>query len=120
MKVQGPDFVALQWRDKEAGKRFYEEVLGLESAPSSPPNAYVFDTKPVSFAVREPIVDLGLTELRGHGVVLWLLVDNTEELLEHLEANQVEITKGLSDSPFGKTFTFRDPEGYLITIHDKS
>ena len=120
MNVQGPDFVALQWRDLEAGKRFYGEVLGLRLSPSSPPGAVVFDTKPVAFAVREPLVDLDLTELRGHGVVLWLLVDDAEELLRHLEANHVEIVKGLENSPFGKTFTFRDPEGYLITMHDQA
>lgn len=119
MKVQGPDFIALQWRDKEAGRRFYGEVLGLELARFSPPDAFVFNTKPIAFAVREPLVDLDLTELRGHGVVLWLLTDDAEELLRHLEANHVEILRGLGDSPFGKTFTFRDPEGYLITVHDK-
>ena len=119
MNVQGPDFIALQWRDVEAGKRFYQEMLGLELASSSPPGAFVFDTKPVSFAVREPLVDLDLSEYRGHGVALWLLTDDTEELLKHLEAHEVEIVKGLGDSPFGKMFTFRDPEGYLVTIHDK-
>ena len=119
MNVQGPDFIALQWRDIEAGRRFYGEVLGLELAPSSPPGAFVFDTKPVSFAVREPFVDLDLTAYLGHGAALRLLTDDAEELLRHLEAHQVEIAVGLADSPFGKTFTFRDPEGYLVTIHDK-
>ena len=123
MKVQGPDFVALQWRDKEAGKRFYQEMLGLELASFSPPDAFVFDTKPIAFAIREPLVDLDVTEYRGHGVVLWLLTDDTEALLEHFKANSkannVEIVKELGNSPFGKTFTFRDPEGYLVTIHDK-
>lgn len=119
MTVQGPDFVALQWRDKEAGKRFYQGMLGLKLAPSSPPDAVVFNTKPIAFAIREPLVDLNLTEYRGHGVVLWLLTDDTEALLKHLEANQVDIVRGLEDGPFGKTFTFRDPEGYLVTIHDK-
>ena len=119
MKVIGPDFVALQWRDIEAGRRFYEEVLGLELASFSPPDAFVFDTKPIAFAVREPLVELEGTTCRGHGVALWLLVDDSEEVLRHLEENSVEIVKGLADSPFGKTFTFRDPEGYLITVHDE-
>lgn len=118
MKVQGP-FVALQWRDKEAGARFYQE-LGLEPSPSSPPNAVVFNTEPVAFAIREPLVDLDLTAYRGHGVVLWLLTDDTEALLSHLEANQVEIARGLENGPFGKMFTFRDPEGYLVTVHDQA
>ena len=119
MNVQGPDFIALQWRDVAAGKRFYQEMLGLELAPSNPPGAFVVDTKPIAFAVREPLVDLDLSEYCGHGVALWLLTDDTEALLGHLEVNGVEIVKGLGDSPFGKMFTFRDPEGYLVTIHDR-
>lgn len=119
MNVQGPDFVALQWRDIDAGKRFYGEVLGLKLAPFSPLGAFVFDTKPVAFAVREPLVNLDLTPHRGHGVALWLLADDSEEVLRCLEEKDVEIVKGLADSPFGKTFTFRDPEGYLITVHDE-
>ena len=119
MNVQGPDFIALQWRDIEAGRRFYEEVLGLRLAEFSPPDAFVFDTKPIAFAVRKPLVDLDLTSHLGHGVALWLLADDTEEVLERLEQHSVEIVRGLGDSPFGKTLTFRDPEGYLVTIHDQ-
>ena len=119
MKILGPDFIALQWRDNEAGKRFYQEMLGLELASFSPPDAVVFDTEPVAFAIREPLVDLDLTKHRGHGVVLWLLADNTEAVFEHVKAKGVEVVRGLGEGPFGKTFTFKDPEGYLVTIHDK-
>jgi hypothetical protein len=35
-----------------------------------------------------------------------------------LRERAVPITTDLADSPFGKTFTFRDPDGYLITVHD--
>ena len=119
MKVSGPDFVALQWQDKEAGRKFYQEMLGLELASFSPPDAVVFDTEPIAFAIREPLVDLDLTAYRGHGVVLWLLADDTEAVFEHFKAQGAEIVRALGESPFGKTFTFRDPEGYLVTIHDK-
>ncbi len=117
MRVQGPDFVVLQWRDIEASRRFYGEIVGLEGAPSSPPDAFVFDTKPTAFAVREPLVDLDLAELRGHGGVLRLLTDNAEELLKHLEAHGVEITQGLGAGPFGKAFAaiLKDTS----TVHDK-
>lgn len=119
MNVQGPDFIALQWRDIEAGKRFYRDVLGLKLAEFSPPDAFVFDTKPITFAVREPLVDLEETSRLGHGVALWLLADDTEEVLGRLQKNDVEIVKPLGNSPFGKTLTFRDPQGYLVTIHDQ-
>lgn len=120
MNVQGPDFIALQWHDLDKARQFYHETLGLELAPQSPPDAVVFKTAPIPFAVRKPLVDLVATPYRGHGIALWLKADDSQSVLEHLKAKGVEIVKGLSDSPFGKTFTFKDPEGYLITIHDES
>ena len=118
MNIQGFDFIALQWRDLDAAKAFYHETLGLELAPQSPPDAVVFATQPIAFAVRKPLVDLGQSPNLGHGVALWLKADDSAGVLEHLRAQGVEIVKELSDSPFGKTFTFRDPQGYPVTIHD--
>lgn len=120
MKVQGPDFIALQWQDLDAAKRFYHETLGLELAPQSPPDAVVFKTVPVPFAVRKPIVDLDATPYRGHGIALWLKANDSGAVLEHLKSKDIEIVKELENSPFGKTFTFKDPEGYFITVHDES
>jgi uncharacterized glyoxalase superfamily protein PhnB len=39
-------------------------------------------------------------------------------LHQQLVERGVTITQGLADGPFGKTFTFRDPDGHLITVHD--
>lgn len=116
--TKGPDFAALQVKDLEAAKRFYSEVVGLELSPQSPPDAFIFNTKPVSFAVRKPLVKLEDANILGHGVSLWFGVENVEGLLEHLKINNVTIVRPLSDSPFGKTFTFRDPDGYLITAQE--
>ena len=55
MAVIGPDFLALQVRDLDRSAVFYESRLGLRRLPASPPGAVVFDTKPVPFAVREPL-----------------------------------------------------------------
>jgi len=118
VKVQGPDFIALQWRDLAAARRFYQETMGLELAPQSPPDAVVFATEPIPFAVRTPLVDLDLTPHLGHGVTLWLNVDDSKVLHDHLVGKGVEVVAGMTDGPFGKTFTFRNPEGYLVTIHD--
>jgi len=35
-----------------------------------------------------------------------------------LKEHGVAIVNDLADSPFGKTFTFRDPDGHLFTVHD--
>jgi hypothetical protein len=59
-KIIGPDFLALQVRNLEASRTFYIEQLRLELAQESPPNAVVFATSPIPFAIREPAVrDLG-------------------------------------------------------------
>jgi len=51
---------------------------------------------------------------------LWFLTDDSAALQASLVERGVETVKGLEDSPFGQTFTFRDPDGYLITIHDRA
>ncbi len=116
----GPDFIALQVRDLAAAAQFYTEVVGLTRAPHSPPDAVVFATQPISFAVRTPLpgVDLDAGQ-PGLGVALWLYAPDAPTLLAQLKAQSVAIVRDLAPSPFGQTFTFRDPDGYLITVHDQ-
>lgn len=80
--VTGPDLIALQVRDLEAAAAFYRDVVGLPVAPSSPPNAVVFATTPIPFAVRSASVDLDLTEHLGHGMALWLRADDAVAVLD--------------------------------------
>ncbi len=79
----GLDFVAVQVRALQASRRFYTERLGLEVAPQSPPNAVVFRTEPIPFAVREPIVNLNDSPRLGWGVALWFLADNADTRMLH-------------------------------------
>jgi catechol 2,3-dioxygenase-like lactoylglutathione lyase family enzyme len=69
MTALGPDFIALQVRDLEASAAFYTTNLGLVRAPVSPEHAVVFATEPITFAVREPLVDLDAVEHLGWGVL---------------------------------------------------
>ncbi|MGX6608076.1 VOC family protein [Micromonosporaceae bacterium Da 78-11] len=121
MTVTGPDFIALQVRDLAAAAAFYEDRLGLRRAPASPPGAVVFATSPVAFAVRDPLpgVDLGAIDRPGLGVVLWLHATDAQALHDSLAAAGVPIVTPPFDTPFGRTFTFTDPDGYAVTIHDK-
>jgi predicted enzyme related to lactoylglutathione lyase len=123
MPVTGPDFIALQVRDLDTAADFYEKHLGLRRAPVSPPHAIVFATSPVPFAVRDalPGVDLdAVTPQPGTGVALWLHADDAQTLHDDLAAAGVPILAAPVDGPFGRTFTFRDPDGYAITIHDRA
>ena len=121
MAVTGPDFLALQVRDLDRSAAFYESRLGLRRLPASPPGAVVFDTRPVPFAVREPLpgTDLdGASPRPGVGVSLWLLADAAQEVHDQLAAAGVPIVSAPMDGPFGRMFTFLDPDGYALTVHD--
>jgi predicted enzyme related to lactoylglutathione lyase len=117
MPVIGPDFVSLQVRDIERAAAFYEQHLGLSRRPG-PPHAVVFDTKPIAFAVRdltgEPI------DQPGRGVALWLHAPDAQEIHDGLVAAGVPIVSAPIDGPFGRTFTFADPDGYEVTLHDRA
>ncbi len=117
-RVTGPDFVALQVRDLEASRRFYEEELGLEVDPQGPPNAVVFRTEPIPFAVREPSVDLDAVDRLGWGVALWFKCDDSQELYKFLISHGVRIAQEPFDGLFGRTFSFLDPDRYTVTVHD--
>lgn len=118
--VTGPDFVALQVTDLEASAAFYEQRLGLTRAPVAPPGAVVFATSPVAFAVREPLPGLDVAAVSprpGAGVALWLASDDAHAIHDDLVAHEVEILHEPVDGPFGRTFTFADPDGYAVTVH---
>ncbi len=119
MTVSGPDFISLQVRDVPASAEFYEKFLGL-TRQAGPPHAIVFDTKPASFAVRTPFpgTDLDAGPL-GAGVGIWLQAPNAQEIHDTLLAAGVTITSAPIEGPFGRTFTFADPDGYQITLHEK-
>jgi len=113
----GPDFIGLQVKDIDAARTFYADIVGLPLAPMSPPGAVVFDTRPVPFAVRTPVIDLEATDRLGWGMAIWFGCDDADALHDHLVGHGVEIEFAPKDGPFGRYFAFRDPFGYSITAH---
>ncbi|WP_247040726.1 VOC family protein [Arthrobacter rhizosphaerae] len=120
MAVIGPDFISLQVRDMERSAEFYERQLGLTRSETGPPHAVVFDTQPVSFAVRQPLPGASLDSASrpGEGIALWLRAADAQQRHDALAAADTPIVSAPFDGPFGRTFTFADPDGYKITIHD--
>jgi catechol 2,3-dioxygenase-like lactoylglutathione lyase family enzyme len=116
MTALGPDFISLQVRDLEASAAFYAEHLGLVRAPG-PEHAVVFATETITFAIREPLVDLDAVERLGWGVAIWLKADDPQDLHDAMVVAGVPILVAPFDGPFGLTFTFADPDGYVVTIH---
>jgi predicted enzyme related to lactoylglutathione lyase len=115
--ITGPDFIALQVRDLEASKKFWVEQVGLKPSPKSPPGAVVFDTRPIPFAIRNPLVDLNAANHLGWGVALWMHAEDIDTLYKHLSAQGMVIVAPLSKGAFGPQFTFTDIDGYTITVH---
>ena len=119
-KLFGPDFIALQVRDLEISKLFYIEHLQLSLADQSPPGAVVFKTSPIPFAIRTAAIDLSASPQLGWGVAIWLACKDADFFYESLQKAAVSILTPIHDGPFGRFFTFKDPDGYSITLHTKT
>ena len=122
MPVTGPDFISLQVRDLDASQAFYEQYLGLVRSPAGPPHAVVFTTTPIAFALRSPLpgVDLGSLTQPGIGAAVWLHATDVQDIHDALAADGHRIVSAPIDGPFGRTFTFADPDGYHVTLHDRA
>jgi predicted enzyme related to lactoylglutathione lyase len=122
MAVTGPDFISLQVRDLDASQAFYEQHLGLVRAQTGPPHAVVFATTPIAFALRDvvPGTDLASVAQPGVGAAIWLHASDVQAIHDDLAAAGRTIVSAPVDGPFGRTFTFADPDGYHITLHDRA
>ncbi|WP_292764891.1 VOC family protein [Microbacterium sp. UBA3486] len=122
MPVTGPDFISLQARDLAASRAFYEHYLGLVRSPAGPPHAVVFETTPIAFALRDiaPGTDLTDIDQPGIGTAIWLHATDVQAIHDALLADGHTIVADPIDGPFGRTFTFADPDGYRITLHDRA
>ena len=122
MPVTGPDFISLQTRDLASSQAFYEQYLGLARSPAGPPHAVVFETTPIAFALRDvvPGTDLASVAQPGIGAAIWLHATDVQAIHDLLVADGHRIVASPIDGPFGRTFTFADPDGYQITLHDRA
>lgn len=122
MPVTGPDFISLQVRDLDASQKFYEQYLGLVRSPAGPPHAVVFQTAPIAFAVRGvvPGTDLDSVPQPGIGAAVWLHATDVQVIHDALISDGHRIVAAPIDGPFGRTFTFADPDGYHVTLHDRA
>jgi len=122
MPATGPDFISLQTRDLDASQAFYENYLGLVRSPAGPPHAVVFTTTPIAFALRDlvPGTDLDAVAQPGLGTALWLHATDVQQIHDALVVDGHRIVSAPVDGPFGRTFTFADPDGYHVTLHDRA
>lgn len=120
-KLRGPDFINLQVRDLPTSRKFYTELLGLPvDERFDTPQAVVFDTNSIPFALSAARVNLDEAPQAGWGVTLWIDCDcdNVNDLHARLESAGTTIITSPSDGPFGRNFVFLDPDGYRITANE--
>ncbi len=124
MQQQGTnlDFIALQVTDMEHSKHFYHELMGFALAEYQNPQATVFaDKKGAIFAIKYASEDFPAHQQPGAGVSLWFGWEGSvDDLHQHLLDAGVTILAPPFDTPFGKSLTVADPDGYAITLHEIS
>ena len=47
-----------------------------------------------------------------------MLTSDATALYNDLKKREVPIVEDLRQGPFGMTFSFKDPDGYIMTVHD--
>ncbi|MFW9856222.1 MAG: VOC family protein [Candidatus Thorarchaeota archaeon] len=106
---------------------FYRNVLGFEIDEFYPDRQ-----KPSWVAIRIGNDRLGIgktfTDINhkfhprgvdGSGVQFYIRVTNVDQIYEKLQ-NKVEIIDDIENKPWGdREFTFKDPNGYLISFYSK-
>lgn len=110
--VTGPGFISLPVRNLSFSRNFYIQQLGLRQAVSSPPGAVLFDTAPIPFAIKE-----SQDHETPPSSEVWLATDDVEGIYQRLAQSETEITQPPSRGRLGRQFTFADPDGHSITIH---
>ena len=111
-------FASVQVRDLEASRTFYTDVIGWEVAPSQQQGAAVFqDEAGAVFAIRKPFEQTDTSQALGVGVGLWFAVPDADAAHARMLSGGAEIVAPPKPGPFGRMFTLRDPDGYLLTFY---
>ncbi len=116
--IEGPDFITLIVSDLERSYKFYHDQLKLPESAEHRPNAHAFHTKPCGMAIRKSEGGPKLAQNPGQGVIIWLHTTDAATLNAELKARGVPIVEALHESPFGMSFSFKDPDGYVLSVHD--
>jgi predicted enzyme related to lactoylglutathione lyase len=115
--IEGVDSVTLLVSDLAASYKFYNDKLGLTESAEKRPGAHAFSLRPTDLAIRQSS-DEQRVQSPGHGIIVWLRTADATDLYRLFKQRDVPIVEELRSSPLGMTFSFRDPHGYLLSVHD--
>jgi uncharacterized glyoxalase superfamily protein PhnB len=117
-------------RDVAGSIDFYKSVLGFQPAITVPEQApYVFGSVTngaveIFFndqkAVAEDYPPLGAKPIGG-ALTLFIEVEGIEEILAKVKASKAKVVMPLKTQFYGmREFAFEDPEGWIITIAERT
>ena len=69
-------------------------------------------------AIRQDEAESPKAASPGQGVLIWLHTTDSKAMHDTLKERGVSIARELEDGPFGKTFSFKDPDGYVMGVYD--
>jgi len=116
VSISGPDFITLIVSDLAVSRAFYRDKVGFRESEARP-NALAFVAHPCGLAIRQS-PDGRKIESPGQGVTIWLRSSDASADYRELKQRGVQIVEPLREGPFGMTFSFGDPDGYILTVHD--
>jgi len=103
-------------------RAFYEQYLGLVplAGRTSARRRLRDESRSRSHSATSfPATDLASVAQPGIGAAIWLHATDVQAIHDALVADGHTIVSGPIDGPFGRTFTFADPDGYQVTLHDR-
>ncbi len=109
-------YVWLYVRDTGSSLRWYRDVLGLPVVETFPHGA-LFQAGDVLLGVHREEGERNAHP--GSTIIIWNVVD-IESTYKRLSKNGVVFEGQIRDEPYGRIVEFRDPDGYVFEIVQKS
>ena len=107
-------FVSYCTRDLDEALKFYSDILGLR--------LLVQNEDWIEFNVGGQRLALQKSETSPSssksGAMVWLEAKPIEEAIQHLKKNKINFINELEVLSYGKTASFRDPDGNLIGLYE--
>ena len=108
--------------DVEATSRWYQEFLGVESGHGGAEYEMLMDGKTLLLQLHQLDADhdhgVGTTTPFGHGVIIYVHVDDVHAAYERAKELELDICAELTynEQAYMHEFTVRDPNGYAIGV----
>lgn len=111
MNVQGPVYTILKVKDLAAARGYYTDKLGF-SATENTTDSFVELKGP-----GEAMLALMPTDgPSGASAEMYFATDDVDRVYREWQAKGVSLRSEPTDMPFGRTFSFTDPDGHNLWV----